>query len=317
MSQRVTQVAVGRDIRHTDVRSFVSLMRRFAVISAPLLLLLACTQPTLAPEEVFGRATTAIRGFTSADFTVHARSSYEDETLWSADIDGRMASGGTQISFHANAAMFEAGSRAASFEGDVVIPSEGEVYLKADSLALGQGLSPFLSVITGTWWKLPETGSGASKNALTPDPSLLSMQMETVTLTKDHGTERINQRLAYKYDVTMDQEKLLAYLEKTERAKGTTFDRVEWQNYLNMRTINGTVWIDAETFLPDKLLWTIVSTDPDEPNTIDLDVTFANHNKAVSIVPPATSSPFPIGTGDLQQLLAPGDDSDLTLPSLP
>jgi len=295
-------------------------MRRFAVIGAPLLLLLACSQATLAPEEVFSRATTAIRGFTSADFIVHAKSTEQGNAVWSADIDGSMASGGTQLSFHMNGAMHDGDTTAASFQGDIIIPSEGEVYLKADSLSLGQNLTPFLSALTGTWWKLPETGSGTSSNALTPDPSLLSMQMETVVLAKDHGTERINQRLAYKYDVTMDQEKILAYLEKTETAKGGTFDRVAWQNYLNMRTINGTVWIDAETFLPDKLLWTIVSTDPDEPNTIELDVTFSDHNEPVSIIPPASSSPFPLGTGDLQNLVTPSDGSgttDLPFPSLP
>ncbi len=295
-------------------------MRRFVAISAPIFLLLSCTQATLAPDEVFNRSTTAIREFTSANFIVHARSMMDDKTVWSADLDGSMASGGTQLSFDADLSLNTGETEAASFKGSVVIPSEGEVYLKADNILLGEGLTPFLAALTGTWWKIPETGTGSSNGALTPDPSLLSMQMETVTLTKDRGTERINQRLAYKYDVTMDREKLLNYLEKTEKERGGEFDRTEWQTYLSLRDISGTVWIDAEHFLPSKILWTIVSRDPDMPDTVELDVTFTDHNGQVSIVPPSSSSPFPLGTGDLQKLLGPSDGSgstELPFPSLP
>jgi len=295
-------------------------MRRFAAISAPLFLMLSCTQATLAPEEVFTRSMGAIREFTSANFIVHARSTDDGEPVWTADANGKMASGGRQLSFDTELRMHGGDLQNASFKGKVVIPSEGEVYLNAEEISLGQGMDAMLSAITGTWWKLPETGSGTSTTSVTPDPSLLAMQLETVTLTKDHGTERINQRLAYKYDVTMEQEKLLAYLEKTEKDRGGEFDREEWTNYLNMRSIRGTVWIDAELFLPNKIMWTIESSDPDEPETIEFDVTFTEHNENISVLPPETSTPFPLGTGDLQNLFAPSNGSgttDLPFPSLP
>lgn len=295
-------------------------MRRFAAFGASVLLCASCSQATLTPEEVFGRSMSAIRDFSSAQFTVHARSELNGAPAWRADLDGTMASGGKQLSFDADLSMRTGAAEDASFKGSMLIPAEGEVYVKADSVALGQGTAPFLGALTGTWWKLPETGSGSSDAALTPDPSLLSMQLETVTLTKDRGTERINQRVAYKYDVTMDRAKLLSYVERTEGERGGDFDRDEWETYLSLRDINGTVWIDTETFLPDKIEWTIVSRDPDQPGTVSFDVTFRDHNEPVSIVPPASSSPFPLGTGDLQKLLAPSAGSgatDMPFPSLP
>lgn len=291
-------------------------LKRFSLAGAALLLLTACSQNALPKEEVFNNAMSAIQMFTSASFVLHAKSDANNATQWSADATGDMASAGKQLRFDLQMSMGEG----TSFKGSIIVPGENEVYVKADSLSLGQNIAPVGSMIQGTWWALPSgTGSDtAVGGALSPDPSLLSMQLQTLEVTKEHGIQRLNQRKAYMYDVTMNKDKLLAYLQTVEQQRNGTFDREQWQAYLAARDITGTVWIDAETFLPDRLSWTVVSSDPADRSTITFDVTFARQNEDVSISPPSDAKPLPLTVTDLQQMMLPADGTgSVTSPVLP
>lgn len=301
MSERTAQLADGTDLRHTSSRSFV-FMKRFSALAVSAFVLAACNQSALPSEEVFSRAMTAIRGFTSSDFVLHARAEENGTEQWKADATGRMASGGKQLQFDIKLDM---GPRT-SFDGSVLIPAENEVYLKVAGISMGDFAPPMPDSLSGTWWKLP-AGSGAlTAVPVTPDPSFLTMQMETLKITKEHGIERINQRRAYKYDVTMDEARLFTYLQTVEQDRGGEFQRQEWQSYLDSHDFTGTLWIDAESFLPDRIQWTVTSSPAANPRTgLSLDVTFANQNETISIVPPATSSPFPMTANALQNMLLP------------
>lgn len=272
-------------------------MKRFSAIGAGLLLLTACSQAALPKEEVFGRAQAAIRGFTSATFSVQARSETGGRKEWEINANGQMASGGKQLRFDVTASM----GRDAFFKGSVTVPAENEVYVKADSLSLGESLLPGLGSLQGTWWKLPSTASGVETTLpVTPDPSLLTMQMEIVQVTREYGIERINQRQAYRYDVAVDRQKMVNYMQTLEQGRGGEFDREEWNAYLDAREITGTVWIDAETFLPNRLEWTVAERGG---STMTLEAAFADHNAGVSVLPPASFSPFPATADALQGLI--------------
>lgn len=278
-------------------------MKRLYVLGASLLVFTACTQTALPKEEVFSRAMTAIREFSSASFTLHALSKENGGEKWKADAIGQMASGGKQLRFDLDASM---GSDA-SLKGSIVIPAENEIYVKAERLSLGGSISPMLGAVEGTWWQLPRSATGSQAAAeLTPDPSFLSMQMEIVTVAKEHGIERINQRKAYKYDVTMDETRLMNYLQTVEQDRGQEFNRAEWQTYLDSHDIAGTLWIDTELFLPDRIEWTVRSAPTVSPETeLTIDISFADHNKDVSITPPEGAIPFPVTADALQNMLMP------------
>ncbi len=289
-------------------------MKRFSALGASLLVFTACTQAALPSEEVLSRAMTAIRDFSSASFTFHAKAEENGSEQWKADAVGQMANGGRQLRFDIDASM----ANDVRIEGSLVIPEQGEVYLKASDISMGGAVAPMMGVMTGQWWKLP-SGTGASVSAvpLTPDPSLLSMQLEIMTIAKDHGIQRINQRKAYKYDVIMDETKLMNYLQTVDQERGREFNREEWQSYFDSHDIAGTVWIDADLFLPDRIEWTVKSSPDANPDTtLTIDVTFANHNEKTLIAPPDTFAEFPVSVGAMQNLFAPamGAGSDLPLP---
>ncbi len=313
MSGGAAQLAAAPDIRQTSIRSFV-FMKRISALGASLLVFTACTQAALPSEEVFSRAMTAIRDFSSATFTFHAKAEEGGAAQWKADAVGQMASGGRQLRFDIDATM----ANDVRFEGGIVIPEQNEVYVKADTISMGDSVAPMMGAMTGQWWKLPSgTGASASAVPMTPDPSLLSMQLEIMTIAKDHGIQRINQRKAYKYDVIMDETKLMNYLQTVDQERGREFNRQEWQSYFDSHDIAGTIWIDAEIFLPDRIEWTVKSTPTANPETtLTLDVTFADHNKETLIAPPDSFANFPVTVDALQNLFAPamGAGSDLPLP---
>lgn len=290
--------------------------KRLSVAGVSLLLLAACSQNALPKEEVFNRAMNAIQAFTSASFVLHAKSDANGETQWNADANGDMASAGKQLRFDVQLSM----GKDASFKGSVIVPGENEIYVKADTLSLGQDIAPMAGMMQDTWWALP-SGSGSDTavgGTLSPNPSMLAMQMQTLEVTKERGIERINQRKAYAYDVTMNKDKLLAYLQSVEQQRGGEFDADKWRSYLAARDIAGTVWIDAESFLPDRLSWTVTSSDPSDPSTITFDVTFARQNEDISISPPADAKPLPLTVTDLQRMALPSDGTgSLTSPVLP
>ncbi len=312
MSGDAAQLAAASDIRHTSIRSF-AFMKRFSALGASLLVFTACTQAALPSEEVFSRATAAIRDFSSASFALHARTEEGGVETWKADAAGIMASGGRQLKFDLQASM----GSAASFKGSILIPDQQEVYVRAESVSMGESIAPMTGALEGRWWKIP-SGSGVTVAAVpvTPDPSVLAMQLEVLTIAKEHGIERVNQRKAYKYDVTMDEGKLMNYLRAADERRGAEFNEAEWQVYLDSHDIAGTIWIDAELFLPDRIEWTVKSVPETDAGTVlTIDVAFSDHNKEMTVVPPEDSADFPVTVDAMRGLFDPsGSGSDFPLP---
>ena len=274
-------------------------IHRFALCAA--LLLAACSRGgSEEPSVVLERATAKAQDLRSAAFD--ARFSYsaaEPAMSLSGTAEGTLADGGRQLSF--------------SFEGDVTMPAEGldqtvsvagdvlvadqnETYLRIDRvngsvlMLPGVGLVPTDMLDT---WFLIGSASGTGAAAVTPDPSFLAMQTQTLTVTKDRSYEDVDGHECYAYNVTIDPAKMLAFLERTARERGEAFDRAEAETFLASFVATGTIWIDAESSVIRRITWNFENASGSPDMTGFFTLHFENHDEPVEISPPADAVPFP------------------------
>lgn len=188
-----------------------------------------------------------------------------------------------------------------------------------------------LSAFIGKWWQLPGGGTSTAGVAdVTPDPSLLRMQAEVVSVTKDLGAEMIDGKPAYHYAVTVNQEKLLDYMSALAEAKGAEFDRAVVAKEMTGLTASGELWIDAVTFNLVRAAWQVkslafaaVSGGTFSGNfTVDL----RKHNQPLEVKPPEGALPFDpllvlqngLSPEQEQQLISPDQNEvELSLPFYP
>ena len=177
-------------------------------------------------------------------------------------------------------------------DGEIIVVGEHEVYLSIRSLttkpphAIFQ--EPEWTRLLGTWLKLPSTGSPSS-HIVTPDPSMLRMQMEAVRVVRDNGIVTWNGQDVYAYDVEIDPARLQTFLSEIQ---GQVDAEKEMQLLKNMEA-KGNVWIDAQTFLLRRVEWTIKTKAPEPPLTITFNMDITDHNTDIKISPPDSSIPLP------------------------
>lgn len=274
-----------------------SLMRfqTFSIIVS-CLVLASCGKPqqiqsTLTSDEVLSRAVRAVQTLDSADYRAEGNFTLRNEGYsvdGTAHIDGTLADAGAQVRFVVDTdAEVVLPTSEFSFSGsmEVVVMTEDDIYLNVHSLSTKPDTALFkpemLQAVTEKWWIL--TGSEPTPlESISPDPRLLQAQAEVVSVTKDKGIETVNGRLAYSYDVELDSEKLLSYLKSHSNSEG------DGPKDIGSIQGSGQLWIDAETYYVQKIIWNIKT----DTSSAAFTVNFTNHNSAAAITPPSNAVEF-------------------------
>lgn len=270
---------------------------RFAICAA--LLMAACSErPTEDPAVVFERAALTAQQLQSAVFD--ATISYDAGTGMSVNgtINGLLADGGKQLSMTVDGDMIvpsDGLDQAVSVHGEIIVAGEGETYMKIARL---DGSLPFLPGVglvsddmIDRWFRI---GGGSSSGvvAITPDPSFLELQTQSLTVVQDRSFEQVDEHRCYAYDVTLDPAKTVAFLENVAAERNQPFDRAAAEAFVAAYAAKGTIWIDAETSVIRRITWSFEGTEePRAMLTFSLHLT--EHNQPVMIVPPSDTVPLP------------------------
>ncbi len=280
--------------------------QRIVIATCLSLLLASCVRAgNLRPSEVLTKATDASQNLDSAMYTIDA-SFHGNTDVLSGNLDGKvsiagnMTNAGHQLAFSLKTSIdrLESDNQSTHIDasGDFVIGGEKDVYMKVDALTVTPPNSlittDLISHLLNQWWLIPtESGSQAPASNVAPDPAMLRMQTSVISVLKDRGLTDINGHTAYLYDVTIDPEKMRAYITDLYKKNGKTPSAQE----LTLSTMNakGMIWIDAQTFVIHRIVWDIASTEATHPLQVHLDVTISDHNKPVTITLPTNATPFP------------------------
>lgn len=284
-------------------------MRRLLLFGTTCAFLVACSPeqsvvPNLPPEEVLENAAKATQSLESAQYVVQSEFDASADA-WSAvgslRMDGMLQSAGEQLRFQLDiTADVEDVQGSSSIDGtlEVAVISEEEVYMNLHSL-IAQPSSTFfnpemIGAIAGQWWLLPPGDTLPVSASVTPDPRLLQMQSQVISVTRDRGVDTVQGRPSYQYDVVLDKEKLLLYLSAVAKESGQEFDVKEAESKFALVDASGQIWIDAETYYMQKLSWVIQSLPLDNGGeaSVSFTITFRNHNEAPTIQPPTDAKPF-------------------------
>lgn len=251
------------------------------------------------------RAMTASLELPSASFTLDATMERLSSVLATVVLhaEGRLQDGGRQLHFTANADIEEErdGVLSSSVAAEVIVAGNDEAYIrvmemKGDALfaLFGNGVPP-----PDTWWSLsPREGvTTPMAVAVTPDPVLLRAQMAVIRLDRDRGIEVIDGRETHVFDVVVDPQRLSSYARGVAYARGQPFDATAFEAMWGTMDARGTLWIDVQTGLINRIHWTLASHEPDGDGLAgDIDVHFFDHGTAQPISPPAAAEPFPWST---------------------
>ncbi len=214
-----------------------------------------------------------------------------------ASARGSLADGGRQLSFSFDADVTtetDGVDQTVSTEGRVIVADENEAYL---NLSKVDGSVPFLPGIglvpdemLGRWLSVGSTASGSF--GVTPDPSFIALQTQTLRVTNDRSYDEIDGHNCYVYDVTIDPAKMLEFLKRIADERGQPFNRAEAEATLAAYEAEGTVWIDAETSVIRKISWTFASAEGAPKADASFDLHLSDHDVPVEISPPADVTPL-------------------------
>ena len=288
-------------------------MRRLILCGcAGLLLLCGCARKSeLPPEDVLKRAAAASDALQSASFIVRAQVT-GPKKAWDAkaDVRGVLQDGGRSSRFDltANGSLpAQDGPHAFRVKGEAVVEWGRDLYFRLDE-AVSNPPHPLLPAaalaqLTGPWWRVPSAQESAAP-AVTTDPRLLNAQAQIVRVIRDRGIQRIRGAEAYRYDVTIDPERLAAYLQRVAEGNGEPFDREATLREMGMYDAVGELWIDAHTYVVHSLSWDIHQRAGDGLH-LELTADLSDHNEAPPVHLPADARPFPRGN-ILEAITAPG-----------
>ncbi len=285
-------------------------MRLRLVLSMASCVILAACLPVkngdarLLPEEVLRRAADATQTLESAQYVMEGNFDVANGARMAEGtvrIDGSLNDAGEQLHFQMDvAANIRDESEEYSVQAnlEVSLLSRDEVYMNVHSLSSQPPNAIFRSEVLRNlidrWWLLPRGDTPPEATSVTPDPRLLRIQSQVVTVTKDRGMKTVDGRETYHYDVALDTEKLVAYLSEQSAQRGDAFDAAKVKEDLNSVTASGELWIDAETFYMQKIFWNVQQIPIEGYGTASLSmtITFRNHNAAPVLEPPLDAKPF-------------------------
>lgn len=311
-------------------------MRRFSYLLFFCAFLIACERSAgLPPHEVLKRTARASQELSSARFFLTATPRWEygltgGELTFSAD--GRLQDGGNQIQFLTNVQGdirgLNVGTTSLTGSFEVIVSGPEEWYLNVHALDSQPPYPAFQSLslakIVGKWLQLSAPVSAVSaSSSMTPDPNLLKMQSEIVDVVSDRGQEVRSGRSLYHYDVRLNTNKFLAFVKEVSRVREEPLDMTMLETLSAFVNADGELFIDAETFLIDSLVWHINATKlPFGKFSLDLTLDLKDHDKATPIIPPTDAIPFPstpslpmdiggLSSGDFLQELTPSLEEEL------
>jgi hypothetical protein len=230
------------------------------------------------PQEVLRRATLASQNLRSVAFEGQA------------DIVGK-GMDGTHLIF-TNGILQDGGRQMAC---SVEVQGKNDRSVKADVVAEGsfyfrplvvRGIpgSGEVRAMTGSWWKL-SGGSGAVQAAsVTPDPRLLRAQSEAVDIVRDAGEEMMGESRVHHYEVAVNPQKLLRFLQMRTTEQGGTPSSGNVEGELSKYEAKGQLWIDTKTYILHRLQWTIADRGSGQTSTFTF--TFKDHDRASLIALP-------------------------------
>lgn len=268
---------------------------RFTLVA--VLVLASCTRGGAEdPTVVLERAAGAAQQLQSASF--RAAVSYETQNPPSSmrgELQGVLADAGRQLSFTADGTLSmktDGLDQIVTVAGDVVVAGENEAYVRlrrADGGVLllpGIGLVP--EELLGRWYRTADTPSPTA--AITSDPAFIAMQTRVLDVLEDRSYEEIDGERCYVYDVTIDREKMMAFLEQVALQRKEPFDRDAAVRMLDSYEATGTIWIDTSTAVVRRVRWLFKPIDEQEHGHMSLDIHISKHNEPVKIVPPTGAS---------------------------
>jgi len=262
----------------------------------------------LPAEEVLSRAARANQDLHSARFMIDGSFGFPIQSLGGSilgdtQMEGVLLNGGEQM--HVSV---ETVARIPGPDGDVQIQATFEVltaalepkYFKILSVET-QPVHPLLTPdiiekISGRWWELPSGLADPQEIVPTPDPKLLQAQSQVIRVTEDLGFDMVQKKKAYHYQVEVDREKLIAYLQKLSQDNAERIDESELRSKIEELTTDGELWIDAQTFALQRILWTIKFLRPQdsEETIIAFTMNLMDHNEVPSIELPTNVALFTV-----------------------
>ena len=262
-----------------------------------ILLLSACRRAgELLPADVLRRATAAGNQLQSAEYDAHVQFSAATSSVQGqgvVDLRGTIAHGGQEMAFSINGKgsfLRDGVDTGLTLIADVVSETQ-DLYLRVHTLTLDPpaALPSSLQTMIDTWWRIPQDAGSPIPVAVTPDPEFLRAQAAVVTVTEDHGLERLGDRDVYHYSVAIDPDRLVALGKTIAEQHGRPFDSTVVRAEVTQYDARGELWIDAETFVLHRLSWVIVSRNDPSSLQITFGVDLRNHNAAAAITVPPTS----------------------------
>lgn len=265
----------------------------------------------LPPEEVLRRATQVSGQLQSArvDADLDAVVSMSGSTLsGTATAQGVLTNAGDQAEFLVHAQGILDGSTPLTtdplttgarhltfrFSADVVRDAE-ESYLRLREASVDPpaALPQGWDALTGIWWTLPRSDDGhPSVRSLTPDPRFLRAQSAVVTVVDDLGLEDIGGRDAYHYRVSIDPDRLIGLMQGVAEERGQPFSVEETRRTLERYDARGELWIDADTFVVDRIAWIVSSRESPPATRIAFRVGLTEHDSALTVTVPTEATPL-------------------------
>ncbi|MBU0766252.1 hypothetical protein KKF55_00485 [Patescibacteria group bacterium] len=280
-----------------------------------VIFLTSCTvQERLSPVEVMSQAVRANQDIQSASFTLDGSYNIPFSMLGGtirgdAHMEGILQDGGEIVQAFVQTEA-STGDMNIQTDFDVITAPHNETYIKirtVDTKPVYPLLTPdIVSRIIDRWWEMPTDNANPREIMPTPDPILLKAQSQVVSVIGDLGFDIIRSRRVYHYQVEVDREKLYNYLITLSKDNAQDVDEEYIRTMLDGLSALGELWIDAETFYLQRIIWTIEALNPKEnkPMTISFTMDLMDHNNTDHVVLPEDSDLFTV-----EELLPPLDTS--------
>ncbi|PIR52841.1 hypothetical protein COU76_04305 [Candidatus Peregrinibacteria bacterium CG10_big_fil_rev_8_21_14_0_10_49_10] len=285
-------------------------MRRLVLTCTVLLAFAGCSSAkhqvsSPPPEEVLRKAADASIALQSARYELSGDVVYQNvdasRTTGKITLNGVLLNAGEQLSFHAILGIrtgHEQGDEILSADVELIVGALQDVFLRLNSF-VSEGPSPLFSAerahqFTGTWWRIPSKKEQSTSLSMTPDPRLLNAQAQVVRVVRDRGLTTIHDRQVYRYDILLDREKLFAYLKAGAEQKGEVLDEDAVSTSLGDLKGEGEIWIDAETYVVQRLLWHLSAASLARVHdvTASFSVDFFDHDRVEPIELPTDAKEF-------------------------
>lgn len=258
-------------------------------------------QGSLPPKEVLSRAIIANATLDSVHYLLHGDIFIEDMLESTFTVDGGMQHTWKEISTSVELD-YQRGAgdqrQDVNLQGNILYIQPDTIFLRIDTLEVEPEIEGMITeALKDQWWTLPSSGNVKAEVA-TPNPQLLKQQIEAIRITRDQGLGNFNGDSVYRYDTTIDPERLLMFVQASAEEQGKTTDITALQQILQASEIQGELWIDTKTFQTKRIRWRIEKKESPAVE-IRMTIDFTKHNREPAISIPKDSIVFPIAPQDI------------------